>query len=47
MRPESGNRSNKENTNWGNPGDGKPRADNRNNRCEHQQNTGDGRENLT
>ena len=37
----------KKNTNWGNPGDRKHREENRNNRCKnHQQNTGDGRENL-
>jgi hypothetical protein len=44
---ENGNRSNKEITNGETPGVGKSSEENRNNRCKHhQQNTGDGRENL-
>lgn len=38
----------KEDINWGNSGEGKPRVDNVNKRCKHnQQNTGYLRENLT
>ena len=46
-KPGNGYRINKENTNVGNPGDEKPRKENRNYRHKHhQQNTRDGRENL-
>jgi hypothetical protein len=47
QRHKNGNSKNKEITNGCNPGDRKPRKENRNYRCKcHQQNTRDRRENL-